>query len=70
MGRKCPVCGKGPYRQKRLKRHIKMHHPDYYHQWIWNGGSNIENEELAAILQAKREAKKKRIEKLDGVVKE
>lgn len=37
MGRLCPVCHKGPFRQKALKEHIKINHPSYYALWIQNG---------------------------------
>jgi len=29
MSKRCPVCGKGIFREKRLKKHIRRFHPDY-----------------------------------------
>jgi len=37
MGRVCPVCGKGMFRAKALKEHIRVHHPDYYDEHIRTG---------------------------------
>ena len=38
MGRHCPVCGKGMFKAKALKRHIRRYHPDYYNRFIKTGG--------------------------------
>ena len=38
MGRPCPVCKRGMFKEKKLKRHIRIHHPDYYETWIENRG--------------------------------
>ena len=38
MGKPCPVCKRGMFREKKLKRHIRIHHPDYYETWIENRG--------------------------------
>jgi len=36
-GRLCPVCGKGMYREKALKKHIRRYHPDYWDKYIRTG---------------------------------
>jgi len=63
MGRKCPVCGKGMFRPKKLKEHIRRHHPDYYYEHIYTGISRTDEERKKKMEELSRKKKKERLKK-------
>jgi len=64
MSRPCPVCGRGMFRQKRLKVHIRRHHPDYYYTYIFTGRSRTDKERKKKMRMMSEEKKRERLEKM------
>ncbi len=60
MGRPCPVCGKGMFRKKQLREHIKRHHPWYYKEYIENYGASSK---MATERKKKKRQSKSRVSK-------
>jgi len=70
MGRRCPVCGRGMFRQRKLKSHIRRHHPEYYFKWIFTGKSRTDEERKKRMKAISAKKKKERLEKMGIIVKD
>jgi len=64
MGRPCPVCGRGMFRQKKLKEHIRRHHPDYYFKWIFTGKSRSDEKRKEEMKKLSEKKKQERLKKM------